>query len=442
MKTKTIISRTLMTIIGLGVLGVIGLNVYHGPTSDMPKNVNEPSQALIDKGEYLARLGDCTSCHTSDPKHPFAGGLAFNLPIGTIYSPNITPDVKDGIGSYTLQDFDNAVRYGVRKDGKSLYPAMPYPDYSIIKEEDIEALYAYFMHGVKPEAIANHAENISWPLSMRWPLTAWRILYSPTPVPFDDASYKDPEISRGAYLVQGLGHCSSCHTPRGLALNEEGYDESNPHFLSGSNEPVDGWMPINLRGDDITGLGRISAEDLAMLLWTGRSEHNAVFGGMREVVDNSLQYATKEDITAMAKYLKTLPPVNPQNPPYVYDEATHKALAAGDDSARGASVYLDSCAACHRTDGLGYAEVFPALAGNPAVQDPSPLSLIKIISHGSTLHGTKHAVTTYVMPDELGTRLNEQDIADVVTFIRTSWGNQGKAVSVEEVKQSMKTKGL
>lgn len=439
---KSIISRSLVTIIGLGIIGAVGLNFYKGPTSTMPAISETPAPELIQKGEYLARLGDCTSCHTSDPQAPFAGGIPFDLPIGTLYSPNITPDKQDGIGHYTLEDFDNAVRYGIRKDGKSLYPAMPFPDYAVITEEDIAALYAYFMHDVKPAAIERTPEKIVWPLSMRWPLTAWRLMFAPTPHDFDTQKYADPEIARGAYLVQGLGHCSSCHTPRGIALNEEAYDESNPKFLMGSNVPVDGWMPINLRGDDITGLGRISVDDLATLLWTGRSEHNAVFGGMREVVDNSLQYATKEDITAMAKYLKTLPPVNPNNPPFIYNEATHKALASGDDAARGAAVYLDSCAACHRTDGLGYAEVFPALAGNPAVQDPSPLSIIKIITHGSSLHGTQNANTTFMMPDEFKTRLSEQEVADVATFIRTSWGNQGLPVSTDEVKKSLETEGL
>ena len=209
------------------------------------------------------------------------------------------------------------------------------------------------MHGVKAEAVERTPETIVWPLSMRWPLTAWRLLYAPTPKAFDGSHYQDPEVARGAYLVQGLGHCSSCHTPRGIALNEEGYNESSPKFLTGSNAPVDGWMPINLRGDDLTGLGTISTEDLTMLLWSGRSEHNAVFGGMREVVDNSLQYATKEDISAMAKYLKTLPPVNPKNPPFIYNEATHTALKSGDDSATGAALYIDNCAACHRTTGEG-----------------------------------------------------------------------------------------
>lgn len=442
MKKKSIISRVVLTVIGLGVITAVGLNFYKGPTSKMPVASNTPSEALIEKGEYLARLGDCTSCHTGNTAEPFAGGIPFDLPIGTVFAPNITPDKTYGIGTYTLEDFDNAVRYGIRKDGKSLYPAMPFPDYAAINEEDITALYAYFMHGVKAQAVPRVEETIVWPLSMRWPLTAWRLMYAPKPNTFDASIYADPEIARGAYLVQGLGHCSSCHTPRGLALNEEAYNEADPKFLMGSNTPVDGWMPINLRGDDLTGLGGINTEDLATLLWSGRSEHNAVFGGMREVIQNSLQYATKEDITAIAKYLKTLAPVNPQNPKFVYDESTHKALASGDDSARGAALFIDNCAACHRTTGEGYPQFIPALAGNPAIQAESPANAIQIIAHGSTLHGNKNAPTTFVMPDLFNKRLSEADVADLATFIRTSWGNQGKAVSIDDVKDALKTEGL
>lgn len=442
MKTQSIISRVILAVIGVGIIGAVGLNFYKGSTSTMQTRNTEPSTTLIEKGEYLARIGDCTSCHTSNQAQPFAGGIPFDLPIGTVFAPNISPDKEYGIGNYTLEDFDNAVRYGIRKDGKSLYPAMPFPDYAVISEEDISALYAYFMHGVKAQAVPRIEETIIWPLSMRWPLTAWRLIYAPKPNSFDASKYQSPEIARGAYLVQGLGHCSSCHTPRGIALNEEAYNDSDLKFLSGSNAPVDGWIPINLRSDNITGLGGISTEDLAMLLWSGRSEHNAVFGGMREVVQNSLQYATKEDITAIAKYLKSLAPINASNPQFVYDDSVHKALAVGDDSARGAALYLDNCAACHRTTGEGYPQFIPALAGNPAIQASNPANAIQIVAHGSTLHGTMNAPTTFVMPDLFNHRLTETDVADIVTFIRTSWGNQGEAVSTEDVKKSLKTKGL
>lgn len=438
MKISSIITRSLLIILGLGVILIIFLNIYKGPTSQLQLTDQSPSKALIDQGAYLAQIGDCTSCHTSDTKQPFAGGVPFEMPIGTVYSPNITPDKTHGIGNYSLEEFDNAIRYGIRKDGKSLYPAMPFPDYAVISEADIKALYAYFMNSVQPSATPRMKAEITWPLSMRWPLTAWRLMFSPTPKEFDTSRYPTSQIARGAYLVQGLGHCGSCHTPRSLTLNEKGYNESDPAFLSGSNVAIDGWVPINLRGDHITGLGDISADELAILLWSGRSERHAVFGGMREVIDNSLQFATKDDIISIAKYLKTLSPVNSLNPPFVYDETTHLALSSGNDSMRGASIYLDACAACHRTTGLGYSEVFPALAGNPSVQADKIDSLVKIIAEGSTLHGTEHALTTFVMPNELNDRLNDTDIADVLTFIRTSWGNQGKAVSLKDVQTILK----
>ncbi|WP_084331469.1 cytochrome c [Ignatzschineria larvae DSM 13226] len=438
MKTKTVISRTLIAIIGIGVIGAVALNFYKGPTSPLSTESVEPSTALIERGAYLAQLGDCTSCHTSNSEEPFAGGLAFELPIGTLYSPNITPDKTEGIGDYTLSDFDNAVRFGIRKDGKSLYPAMPFPDYAVLKEEDIKALYAYFLYGVKPLNIAEKANGITWPLSMRWPLTAWRLLYSQTPKAFDDGQYSDPEIARGAYLVQGLGHCGSCHTPRGLAINEKSYSESDNSYLSGGSAPIDGWIPINLRGDNHTGLGHYSVEELTELLATGRSKHHAVFGSMEEVINNSLQYGSEEDIRAMAKYLKSLTPVEIDNPAFVYDESTHEKLVSGDDSARGASHYIDSCAACHRTTGLGYDGVFPALAGNPSLQNANPISAINIIAQGSISHGTTHAPTVFEMPDMATDRLSDEQIADLATFIRTSWGNKGTPVSVSDVEKVLK----
>lgn len=431
-KTKAV-GNVILALIVLAVVVILFLNFAKGSTSTITANTQLSQDDLIKKGEYLAKMGDCIACHTAPKGKDFAGGLGIATPIGTIYSSNITPDKANGIGDYTLQDFDNAVRYGIRKDGKTLYPAMPYPSYARVSNEDIEALYAYFMHGVPADSTPNKDVDISWPMSMRWPLTAWRMMFAPPVKAFDGSKYQDQSVLRGAYLVQGLGHCGACHTPRSSTMNEQAYDESSTAFLSGANNPIDGWMPINLRGDHLSGLGNVSEQELAQLLTTGRNDKSAVFGGMADVVHDSLQYMTPEDATAMARYLKTLSPVTNEKP-FEYSDKEAQALYHGDDSKVGASIYIDNCAACHRTTGKGYTEVFPSLAGNPSVNTDNPASLINIVLQGSTVEGTKGAPTPYSMPN-FNHRLSDQDIADVLTFIRSSWGNNAKAVSASDVSK-------
>ena len=431
--------NTLLTLIVLALLLIAFFLFYRGNTSSLNSlSADTPEGDLIQRGEYLARLGDCIACHTNkqNPDSPaFAGGYAIRSPVGTIYSTNITPDKEHGIGRYTLQDFDNAVRFGIRKDGSSLYPAMPFASFSRITDEDIMALYVYFMQRIPPVAQDNKRNDIPWPLNMRWPLNAWRLFLAPSVQPFDPSHYDHPAVARGAYLVQGLGHCGMCHTPRSeLTFAEQAYTDRDNHlYLSGSAIPMDGWIPVNLRNDLLTGIGQISESELAMLLRTGRNNHQAVLGGMADVVNESLQYMTEDDALAVAHYLKSLPPADPAgNKPFEYDPATANALASGDASARGARTYLDNCAACHRTDGRGYAQTFPALAGNTALQHSNPASAINIVLHGHTLQGTMAAPTAYTMPS-LSWRLSDGQVADVVTFIRTSWGNRGGPVNTQQV---------
>ena len=393
----------------------------------------EPDAALIEKGRYLARAGDCVACHTAKGGVPFAGGLAMETPIGTVYSTNITPH-SDGIGNYSFEDFDKAVRHGIGKSGSSLYPAMPYPSYARVSDTDMQALYAYFMNGVAPVAEPNKAIDIPWPLSMRWPLAIWRELFAPQVGAYQAPPGSDPVISRGAYLVEGLGHCGACHTPRAITMQEKALSAADSaDFLAGS-APLEGWIAKSLRGDHKDGLGSWSEEQLVQFLKTGRSDRSAVFGGMSDVVEHSMQYMTGEDLTAIARYLKTLPAVDRTDTPHEYDARVADALWKGDDSKVGAGVYIDNCAACHRTDGQGYTRVFPALAGNPVLQTADASSLIHIVLAGGTLPATHTAPSTFTMPG-FAWRLSDQEVADVVNFIRTSWGNQGSQVSVDDVKQ-------
>lgn len=428
---KTLRNLILFLIV-LGLLVMVFFMFYSGKTSNLQPS-GKPQNELIAQGEYLARAGDCVACHTAS-NGSFAGGLPLDSGtiVGTIFSTNITPDKETGIGNYTLQDFDNAVRYGIREDGASLYPAMPFPSFAVVRDEDVEAMYAYFM-SLEPVKAQNKPVTGSWPFSMRWPINAWRLMFSPKVESYQPMTGMDERVARGAYLVQGLGHCGSCHTPRNITMSEKAYSEiNNSDFLAGASQPMEGWIAGNLRGDDLRGLGRVSQEQLYMLLRTGRNDTSAVFGSMSDVIVHSLQYLNDEDIQAIVQYLKTLPPVNPAGPSYTYDNKVSLALFNGDASAIGARTYIDNCAACHRTDGKGYAQTFPALAGNQALQEEQPDSLINVILQGQTLHGVSQAPTAYTMPG-FAWRLNDQEVADVLTFIRTSWGNQGKPVSASAV---------
>ncbi|WP_275626739.1 cytochrome c [Pseudomonas sp. 273] len=387
--------------------------------------------AQVKQGEYLARAGDCVACHTAKGGQPFAGGLPMATPIGTIYSTNITPD-KTGIGNYSYEDFERAVRQGIGKGGSTLYPAMPYPSYARVSDEDMRALYAYFMHGVAPVVQENKDSDIPWPLSMRWPLAIWRNLFAPEVKPFAAAG-NDPAVARGAYLVEGLGHCGACHTPRAPTMQEKALSAADgPAYLAGS-APLEGWIAKNLRGDHKDGLGSWSEAEIVAFLKTGRTERTAVFGGMGDVVEHSMQYMTDADLTAIARYLKTLPPVNPDDKPFQEDRQVAEALWKGDDGKAGAALYVDNCAACHRTDGKGYARVFPALAGNPVLQSADATSLIHIVLDGHTLPATATAPSTFSMPG-FAWRLSDQQVAEVVNFIRSSWGNQAEAVDAGQVK--------
>ncbi|MDE1181853.1 cytochrome c [Paraburkholderia sp.] len=406
--------------------------------SALPASAQQSDAASIAHGEYLARAGDCIACHSAPTGKPFAGGLKFDTPIGAIYSTNITPDRSTGIGAWTFAQFDRAVRAGVKPNGDTLYPAMPYPSYARLSDDDMHALYAYFAHGVAPVQQRNRPVDIVWPLSMRWPLGVWRQLFAPDPKPFDASRYTDPVLARGAYLVQGLGHCGACHTPRAVTMQELALNDlGGPSYLSGG-APIDGWVPSSLRGNPRTGVGAWSEADLVQFLKTGRTAHAAAFGGMTDVVQHSAQYMSDADVIAMARYIKTLPSNDPAEKPYAYDDTAARALRTGDASAPGAAVYRDNCTACHRSDGRGYTRVFPALGGNPVVQGKDATSLIHVLLSGSTLAGTKTAPSSFTMPP-FGWRLNDQEVADVTNFVRTSWGNRGATVSAADVAKVRKT---
>lgn len=396
--------------------------------------------ALIQRGEYLARVGDCMACHTAKGGQPFAGGLPLQTPLGVIYSTNITPDKETGIGNYSYQDFDRALRQGVAKQGHTLYPAMPYPSYASVKPSDVQALYAYFMQGVAPVSQAPAANQIAWPLSMRWPLALWRRAFAPTPVAEGAAGTSaataggdEQQLAHGRYLVEGLGHCGACHTPRGVAYQELALsDTGGATFLSGG--VVEQWLAKNLRSDQADGLGTWSRDEIATFLKSGRNDHSAAFGSMSEVVSDSTQYMSDADLQAMAAYLKSLAPVRADAASLAYDGTAGKALHEGSTTRPGALLFINNCAACHRTDGIGYAGVFPRLALSSTVNSPDPTSLIHLVLRGSAMPATARAPTAFAMPG-FAQRLTDQQVADVVGFIRSSWGNRAGVVQADEVRK-------
>jgi alcohol dehydrogenase (quinone), cytochrome c subunit len=382
------------------------------------------------KGEYLARAGDCIACHSVRGGRAFAGGLRMGTPLGVIYSTNITPDPETGIGSYSLQDFDRAVRSGIAKDGHHLYPAMPYPSYAKISDEDVQALYAFFMKEVPPVKQANKPGEIPWYLSPRWPLAVWNFFFTRKGA-FVAAENHDTVWNRGAYLVEGLGHCGACHTPRGWAFQERALDEASSAYLQGAE--LDAWSAPNLRGDLRTGLGGWSQDDIAAFLKSGHNDKGVAFGSMLDVVNNSTPYLADEDIRAMAVFLKSLP-ATAQQAQFVYDDAATKLLQGGKPQPGGATVYLGSCAPCHGTDGKGQAPFMPPLAGNPAVLDANPSSLINLVLNGADPLVVRGVPDPYRMP-QFRIQLNDEAIAGVLSFVRDAWGNGAAGVTTEQVRK-------
>ncbi|RQS62566.1 cytochrome c [Burkholderia sp. Bp8963] len=389
-----------------------------------------PDEALVARGAYLAKAGDCVACHTAPHGTPFAGGLKMDTPLGAIYATNITPDPDTGIGRYTEAEFARALRAGVAKDGHNLYPAMPYPSYAKLRDDDVKALYAYFMHGVEPVKQPNRASDIAWPLNLRWPLKLWNAVFLDT-TSYADKPAHDAMWNRGAYLVQGLGHCGSCHTPRGVGFQEKALDDSGAAFLSGA--PIDNWFASNLTGEHNTGLGRWSDADVAQFLKTGANRHATAFGSMVSVINHSTQALTDDDLAAVARYLKSLPAAGGTGaPPYRYDPQATQAALGRPANDPGAKVYNAYCLHCHGADGRGYAPLLAPLAGNPNLLQQDAASLINVTLNGSDTLVIDGVPSAYPMP-AFSNVLNDRQIADVLTFMRAGWNNGAPAVQAADV---------
>jgi mono/diheme cytochrome c family protein len=432
---------SLVALLLAGVVAAGGYGVWHVATAlpaiEIPAALaqRQPDPA---HGGKLAILGDCAGCHSAPQGDALAGGVAFATPVGTLYSSNITPDAETGIGRYELADFMRLMRFGVAPGGRRVYPAMPYPSYARMTDADLQDLFAYLKDRVAPVARRTRPAEISWPLTMRWPLALWNQAFLKT-ARFTPDRGQSAEWNRGAYLVQGLAHCGACHTPRNFAYAEKDGDGSTPLFLSGAS--FSGTSPINLRGNDGDGLGRWSREDIVQVLKTGRNPHSAVSGPMAEVVGASTQYWDEADLAAAAAYLKSLSPAPGERAAFSPDENTLDAFRAGTAAAPGARIFMDSCSACHRLGGQGAVTAFPGLAGNPLVQSRDPASLIEVILAGSRLPSTEAAPSPMAMPG-FAWRYDDADVAALASFVRSAWGNHAPPVAPGQVTDVRNRLGL
>jgi mono/diheme cytochrome c family protein len=399
----------------------------------LPAHAQSAADATA-RGEYLARAGDCVACHSAPGGKAFAGGLKMGTPLGAIFSTNITPDIETGIGTFTVEDFGRAVRSGVAKNGRHLYPAMPYPSYAKLTDDDVQALYDYFMRTVPPVHQVNQSNEIPAYLSARWPLAVWNLVFTGA-TGFTATPQKDGQWNRGAYLVEGLGHCGACHTPRGWASQEKSLDAGSPEFLSGAN--LDGWYAPSLRQNLATGLGGWSQAEIVEFLKTGHNRHGSAYGSMRDVINNSTPYLTDDDLNSIAAYLVSLPASTVDKAP-LHDDATAKALLDGTAATPGAAIYAGQCQSCHTETGAAAPPFLPALAANPTVLDKDPASLINVVLNGSAPLVVKGRPSPYRMP-QYRAQLTNQQIADVVTFIRNGWGNSAPPVSAGDVEDLRKS---
>ncbi len=415
-------------------IGVLALHANTGAALSAPYILTQktasaasatPGENLLERGAYLARAGDCVACHTPPGGKPFAGGLAMQSPFGTIYSTNITPDPEHGIGRYTYAEFSKAVSQGITRDGKRLYPAMPYPSFAKMTDSDMRALYVYFTQGVAPVSQPNKPTELRWPFSIRALMIGWNMFYARSG-PYAPNPSMSPDWNRGAYLVQGLGHCGACHTPRGIASQEAALsDKDGPDYLRGN--VMDNWFAPNLANSLQTGLRAWGRRDIADYLKTGRTTNSAAFGAMADVVHYSTQHLSESDLLAIATYLKSMPG---ETQPDATDRSVQLSHA-------GARLYLDNCNACHRSDGTGAPRTFPRLAGNEMVNSPDPTSLIHLVLKGGAMPTTGTTPSALAMPD-FGWRLSDREVADVLTFVRSSWGNDAPPVSANAVAKVRK----
>lgn len=370
----------------------------------------------IERGRYLAVLGDCAGCHTAPGGAPFAGGLALQTPFGTLVAPNITPDPDTGIGNMTNGEFLSVMHEGRGHNGKRLYPAMPYPAYTKMTDDDVLAMRAYFAT-VAPVSNRVVSNQLPFPFNVRLAMAFWNGLNF-TPGRYQPNPQKSAEWNRGAYIVEGPAHCGTCHTPKTFLGGDK-----NGVALTGAT--LQGWFAPDITNDPRKGIGGWSKDDLVQYLKTGTNKWTLASGPMAEAVTHSTSRMSDEDILAIATYLKDSGEGGASAKP--------EPVAASNNAMRaGAAIYKDSCAACHRDSGEGEIHLFPRLAGSALVQSDDPTTLARVVLHGTRAVATAGAPTAPAMP-AFDWRLDDTQVAAVLTYIRNSWGNAAGSVSASAV---------
>jgi mono/diheme cytochrome c family protein len=377
-----------------------------------------PSRDLIERGAYLARAGNCIGCHTARGGAAYAGGRGVPTPFGTVFAPNLTPDPQTGIGRWSASEFWRALHNGRGRDGRLLYPAFPYPNYTRVTRADSDAIHAY-LRSLPAVVQPNRPHALQFPFNQQAALAVWRALYFRTAQPQPDAQ-RSAAWNRGAYLVEGLGHCNACHASRNALGATAG-----PLDLAGGLIPVQNWYAPSLASPLEAGVADWDDADVVALLKTGVSPRGAVMGPMGEVVGSSTQHLTEPDLHAIASYLKALPQTA-EAPPAV--PPIRDATAIGP----GAALYDDHCLACHGEHGEGAPGIYPALAGSRAVTMPSVANLVHLVLEG----GFPPATAGNPRPSGMrpfATVLGDDDLARLLTTIRSSWGNDAAPVTPHEV---------
>ena len=403
----------------------VDLGQYHGPDpTGVPAALANAD--LVRRGEYLARAGDCAACHTAPDGKAFAGGYAFRLPFGTIYSPNITPDPQTGIGKWSDADFLRAMHDGIAKNGEYLYPAFPYPYYTLLTDNDVLAIKAY-LFSLTPVPHQPSPDDLKFPYNQRYLLRFWNILFNPGRR-FQPNSNRPPQWDRGAYLTEALGHCDDCHTPTNLAMAP-----NQSRKFGGS--VIDGWKAYDISADRERGIGGWSDDQLGGYLADGHAPDRSSAGGpMSSAVGNSLRFLTADDIHAMTAYIKSVPAVaDSANPAAVpWPAAPPKAplaLAAGGSPNVGRRVFEGACASCHGFDGKGTVWQHADLVGDRSVSDPAATNVILAVLQGvnlSTAHGQ-------VFMPAFGNAYSDAEIAAVANFATDRFGGVSSNVTAADV---------
>jgi mono/diheme cytochrome c family protein len=404
------------------------------PAPDSPAATVKATEGQIEQGRDLALAGNCMACHTTRGGTPFAGGRRIDTPFGGVYSSNLTPDPETGLGRWTAQDFWQAMHLGRSKNGRLLTPAFPYNHTSVVTREDSDAVWAW-LNTLPPVVQAQPAHTLVWPLGTQPALAVWRSLYF-QPTPFQADKTQTAEWNRGAYLVQGLGHCAACHSARN-ALGASGPVDD----LSGGLMPVVNWYAPDLTRDAESGMASTPLPEIVRLLRTGASSTAQTNGPMGEVVQHSLQHLKEADLQAMAVYLQSRAQTSVPNPAAETQPARITLQVAN----QGAKVYERQCLQCHGEQGAGVKTpsgdvAYPALAGNRAVLLRDPTNLVQLVLYGGYGPATAGHPRPFGMPPAV-LELDDRDIAAVLTHLRTQWGNQAGEVTPLQVNRIRAAQG-